>query len=223
MNAEIKAYADSGDLKSLKYIFVDSLDVDPTFANYEEEYNYCKSIPGLLEPHVEMTPFTGDPAKWTDEYWTNLKMDLIQNFSDTRMTHMRNVAKVFLADKLRRILAERETAAAAATAKQAQAVTAPAAEKTRTEIRRPEPMHETPVSAPQAQPSPCPPKEERPIEAEPIASRKISPTPTKKEEPVRSAQKRTTGRTGAEPSKKVIGIAAALIAAAAAILILILK
>lgn len=55
---EIKKYADSGDIKSLKYIFVDSLDVDPTFARYEEEYNYCKSIPGLLEPHIELTPFS---------------------------------------------------------------------------------------------------------------------------------------------------------------------
>ena len=45
MNTEIKKYADSGDIKSLKYIFVDSLDVDPTFVRYEEEYNYCKSIP----------------------------------------------------------------------------------------------------------------------------------------------------------------------------------
>ncbi len=39
MNTEIKKYADSGDIKSLKYIFVRLfLDVDPTFARYEEEY-----------------------------------------------------------------------------------------------------------------------------------------------------------------------------------------
>lgn len=53
MNTEIKNYADSGDIKSLKYIFVDALDVDPTFVRYEEEYNYCKSVPGLLESHIE--------------------------------------------------------------------------------------------------------------------------------------------------------------------------
>lgn len=56
MDAEIKKFADSKDLKSLKYIFVDSLDVDPTFVRYEEEYNYCKSIPGLLESHIGLTP-----------------------------------------------------------------------------------------------------------------------------------------------------------------------
>ena len=107
MNTEIKKFADSGDIKSLKYIFVDSLDVDPTFVRYEEEYNYCKSIPGLLEPHVELTPFSENKSNWTEEYWTSLKMDLIKNFSDKRMSHMRDVAQVFLADKVQRILAER--------------------------------------------------------------------------------------------------------------------
>lgn len=107
MNTEIKKYADSGDIKSIKYIFVDSLDVDPTFARYEEEYNYCKSIPGLLEPHMELTPFSENKADWNEEYWTRLKMDLVKNFSDKRMSHMRDVAQVFLADKIKRILAER--------------------------------------------------------------------------------------------------------------------
>ena len=109
MDTDIKKLADSGDLKSLKYIFVDSLDVDPTFVRYEEEYNYCKSIPGLLEAHQELTPFTENITSWNEAYWTNLKMDLIKNFSDQRMTHMRKVAKVFLADKIQRILAERST------------------------------------------------------------------------------------------------------------------
>jgi len=112
MDAEIKKFADNRDLKSLKYIFVDSLDVDPTFVRYEEEYNYCKSIPGLLESHHELTPFTESKNAWNEAYWTNLKMDLIKNFSDRRMTHMREVAKVFLAEKIQRIIVERSNAVA---------------------------------------------------------------------------------------------------------------
>ena len=107
MNTEIKKYADCSDIKSLKYIFVDALDVDPTFVRYEEEYNYCKSIPGLLETHVDITPFRTNKIDWTEEYWISLKMDLIKNFSDRRMSHMREVAKIFLADKVQRILTER--------------------------------------------------------------------------------------------------------------------
>lgn len=107
MDTKIKEYADNRDIKSLKYIFVDSLDVDPTFVRYEEEYNYCKKIPNLLEQHIELTPFCYDENRWNEEYWTKLKMDLIRNFSDERMMHMREVAKVFLAEKIQRIIAER--------------------------------------------------------------------------------------------------------------------
>ena len=108
MDKKIKQYADAGDLTSLKYIFVDSLDVDPTFEQYEEAYDYCKSIPGLLEQHTELTPFISDASQWTETYWAKLKMDLKKNFSDQRMSHMRKVAKVFLADKAQRILKERQ-------------------------------------------------------------------------------------------------------------------
>lgn len=110
MDKKIKQYADAGDLTSLKYIFVDSLDVDPTFAQYEEAYNYCKAIPGLLEQHIELTPFTNDASQWTETYWAKLKMDLKKNFSDQRMSHMRKVAKILLADKAQRILKERQAA-----------------------------------------------------------------------------------------------------------------
>lgn len=111
IGSKIRQYADSGDLTSLKYIFVDALDVDPTFQLYEEDYQYCKSIPGLLEPHMELTPFTNDHGQWTEAYWAQLKMDLKKNFSDQRMTHMREVAQVLLAEKIQRLKRERQNAA----------------------------------------------------------------------------------------------------------------
>lgn len=107
MDKTIKNLADNRDIKSLKYIFRDSLDVDPTFLRYEEDYNYCKNIPGLLEEHIELTPFTYEHTKWNEDYWTRLKMDLVKNFSDVRMCHMREVATVFLAEKIQRIIDER--------------------------------------------------------------------------------------------------------------------
>lgn len=113
MDSKIRQYADSSDLTSLKYIFVDALDVDPTFQLYEEDYNYVKSIPGLLEQHVELTPFVSDSSQWTEAYWTQLKLDLKRNFSDRRMNHMREVAQVLLADKVRRLKEERQAAATA--------------------------------------------------------------------------------------------------------------
>lgn len=106
---KIKQYADSGDLKELKYIFVDSLDVDPTFASYEEGFYYCKNKFGLLEKHVELTTFTYDQTQWTESYWSCLKIDLIKNFSVQRMEHMREVAQVLLREKVQRIQEERSS------------------------------------------------------------------------------------------------------------------
>lgn len=103
----IKGHADRGDREALKYVFVDALDVDPTFARYEDGYNYCKSIPGLLENHIELTPFIYDSTQWNEVYWTRLRRDLEKNFSDRRMSHMKDVAQVFLAEKIHRIQAER--------------------------------------------------------------------------------------------------------------------
>lgn len=126
MEKTIEQYAEERDLKSLKNIFVDSLDIDPTFEMFEKDYSYCKSIPGLLEQHRELTPFETDSAHWTEEYWTKLKVDLKKNFSDQRMTHMRKVAKVFLAEKVKRLQAERQAAAASSAASAARpAKTAP--------------------------------------------------------------------------------------------------
>ena len=109
MDSVIKSYADNHEIKKLKYIFLDALDVDPTFAHYQEGYEYCKKkLPDFLDEYVELTPFKLDPKCWDEEYWISLKVDLNKNFSDRRMMHMREVAKVFLAEKIKRMQEERE-------------------------------------------------------------------------------------------------------------------
>lgn len=114
----VKQYADERNLQALKYVFVNALEVDPTFDHYKEKYNYCKSIPNLLEPYAELTPFVEDKNKWDEAYWDKLKIDLLKNFSDKRMMHMVDVAQVVRADKIKRLRAERAAAAAAKAAEQ---------------------------------------------------------------------------------------------------------
>lgn len=222
MNTEIKKFADSGDIKSLKYIFVDSLDVDPTFVRYEEEYNYCKSIPGLLEPHVELTPFSENKANWTEEYWTSLKMDLIKNFSDKRMSHMRDVAQVFLADKVQRILAER---AANNTIQQS---VAPKAEPVQTEkvaniTPKPDVTPKEPfISKAELQARQLE-EERRKLEAENKAHQEREARErAARMEQQRRMQAQTQSQTGDGFSKKAIGIAVAAVTVAV-VLILLLK
>lgn len=108
MHKDVKQCADSGDIKGLRYIFVDSLDVDPTFEKYQEDFAYCQNVPGLFEVHVELLPFTSDENRWNNEYWEKLKLDLLKNFSLKRFQHMMLVAKVVHAEKIKRISLERQ-------------------------------------------------------------------------------------------------------------------
>lgn len=111
MLAEVKKCADSNDIKGLHYIFVDCLDVDPTFEKYADDFEYCKSIKGFLEPHINMAPIMSKDS-WNKQYWEQLKLDLMKNFSEERFSHMRDVSRVIYADKIERLKQEREQKAA---------------------------------------------------------------------------------------------------------------
>lgn len=223
MDAEIKKFADSKDLKSLKYIFVDSLDVDPTFVRYEEEYNYCKSIPGLLESHIGLTPFTQNQTSWNEAYWTNLKMDLVKNFSDKRMMHMREVAKVFLAEKVQRILAER-----AASSK----VTTPANNTTQ-KVVQPIPALTAPKNNPVSQPQVSSKAAEQERELRETRERlererkaeelKIQAENARREQQRYNSQSHSQMQSKGEDSKKFLGIAVAAVVVLVVVAILVLK
>ncbi len=224
MNTEIKKYADSGDIKSLKYIFVDSLDVDPTFVRYEEEYNYCKSVPGLLESHIELTPFRSNKGDWNEEYWTSLKMDLVKNFSDQRMSHMREVAKVFLADKVQRILAER-----AATVQNTPVVKVEATPATANKIEYVAPKAAEPTrqaSSKAAEQARQLEEEKRRLEAENKAQAAIREREARERaariEQQRREQEQAEAQAGGGLPKKAIGIAVAAVTVAV-VLFLLLK
>lgn len=107
MLAEVRRCADNRDIKGLHYIFVDSLDVDPTFETYREDYEYCKKIEGMFAPHREMSPMLNDKTQWTPQYWEQLKLDLMKNFSEKRFEHMISVARIVYSEKVSKLDAER--------------------------------------------------------------------------------------------------------------------
>lgn len=109
MLAEVRKCAETNDIKGLRYIFVDCLDVDPTFEKYEEDYNYCKNIPGLFDVHANLSGFISDAERWNASYWDQLKLDLMKNFSKERFEHMIQVAKVVYAGKIERLISERQS------------------------------------------------------------------------------------------------------------------
>ena len=90
-----------------RYIFIDALDVDPTFEKYRDGYEYCKKIDGLFEVHQELSGLNQNEAGWNIEYWDQLKIDMRKNFSEKRYVHMMQVAKVVYAEKIKRLVKER--------------------------------------------------------------------------------------------------------------------
>lgn len=106
MLAEVKKCVDNNDIIGLYYIFVDSLDVDPTFEKYETDFEYCKKINGFIVPNINLTPIKSRES-WNNTYWEQLKLDLMKNFSEERFLHMREVAKVIYADKIYMLKQER--------------------------------------------------------------------------------------------------------------------
>lgn len=104
MDKDIKKYVDQGDIATLRYVFSQSLDIDPLFDDYSEEYDYCVRK-GVFETHLEdgFTPMTNDESRWDKSYWTKLCLDLEKNLSKKRLDHMRDVARVVYADKIKRL------------------------------------------------------------------------------------------------------------------------
>ena len=110
MHKQVKEFLGKGDIRGLRYVFLDSLDVDPTFEDYQEDYDNCKKVSGFFEEHHELTELTtvADRAQWNNDYWQRLKRDLEKNFSRKRFEHMKAVAMVVYADKAARLLNERK-------------------------------------------------------------------------------------------------------------------
>ena len=107
---EVRQYAANQDIRELKFWFKGSLDGDTTFQKYEEDYAYCKeAIPQLFEPYRELTPLS--LAHVDAGYWTQLKNDLMENFSEKRFQHMKQAAQIFYRERLSTIQPETRTAA----------------------------------------------------------------------------------------------------------------
>lgn len=108
MHNNVKLAVDNGDTLSLKYIFCDCLDGDPTFEKYQEDYDYCVRNNALFEAHRELHPMVTSHVD--EEYWVQLKNDFMENPSKERLAHMREVAKILYRDRIARIQAERDAA-----------------------------------------------------------------------------------------------------------------
>lgn len=122
MHNNVKLAVDNGDTLSLKYIFCDCLDGDPTFEKYQEDYDYCVRNNALFEAHKDFDKHPMVTSHVDEEYWVQLKNDFMKNPSKERLAHMREVAKILYSDRIARIKAERDAAERERRAAEAQRV-----------------------------------------------------------------------------------------------------
>lgn len=96
---------DKKDWKGVIYTLVDSLDIDPTFKKYKDDY---KALNASDFPWGELKiKLSEDSKDWDYEYWVKLKLEFEKNPSKELFEHMRKVAKVVYAKKISRLERER--------------------------------------------------------------------------------------------------------------------
>ena len=214
MLAEVRKCAETNDIKGLRYIFVDCLDVDPTFEKYKEDYNYCKNLPGMFEAHINLSGIISDSGRWDASYWDQLKIDLMKNFSKERFEHMIQVAKVVYAEKIERLISERQSV------KDVQAKvakTSALSSRSTTDLNEPKKIPDVELQERKlAEKRRKLEEENRRIEAKQAAQR------ARIEDAKRKAVKNKTVETGNTVPKKVLGMVLGIIVIVIFILILIL-
>lgn len=109
MNKQVKLFIDNRNLERVKFYFLNSLNIDPTFENYREDYEYAKKN-NVFEIHKDMMPFNNNKNSWNEEYFNSLQDDLNINFSERRLEHMIEVAKVVFREKIDKLEKERQGA-----------------------------------------------------------------------------------------------------------------
>lgn len=103
ISAEFKAAVDSKNLLRTRIMLKDSMVVDPTMEQFDERFLYArKKLHDLLMPH-DGAVLENDRSKWTTQLLSMEMVQLINNFSQERLSHARQMVKVIYAADAQRI------------------------------------------------------------------------------------------------------------------------
>lgn len=100
------------DMERVKIMLRGSLSTDLTFEKFKEMLAYTVDrVPDIIEPH-DSKPFP-DRSHWTKAYASEVREDLMRNFSAERIEHLQAIHEHVYASELQRQLQkERENTAA---------------------------------------------------------------------------------------------------------------
>lgn len=89
----------AGDINRVRIMMKNSLTMDVTFRQFQEMLDYSVArMPGLIEVHDGAT-FEGK-TNWNKNYASDIKADLMDNFSSERIAHIKKVQRFVYADKV---------------------------------------------------------------------------------------------------------------------------
>jgi len=101
VSPEFNSAVKAGNLLRVRIMLKDSLIVDPTFTQFSEMLAYARqALPELLEPY-DNGSLEDDRSKWDKDLMNMELVEIVNNFSQTRIDHLKRVVSVVLADKIR--------------------------------------------------------------------------------------------------------------------------
>lgn len=107
VSQEFKAAVSDKNLLCTRIMLKDSFVVDPTFVQLDEMLSYARVyLPDLFVP-FDGECLENDESKWNDNVMNEELVQLVTNFSETRINHLKKVVSKVLESKITKICRKR--------------------------------------------------------------------------------------------------------------------
>lgn len=107
LSQEFKATVSDKNLLRTRIMLKDSFVVDPTFVQLDEMLSHARAyLPGLFVP-FDGECLENDEAKWNDNVMNEELVQLVTNFSETRINHLKKVVSKVLKPEIEKIRRKR--------------------------------------------------------------------------------------------------------------------
>lgn len=102
ISPEYRAVVNSRNILRARIMLKDSMVVEPTFSQFDEMLSFARRvIPEIIVP-FDGEVLEPDSSQWTRELMNMELVQIINNFSEERIAHLKKVIGVVLADEIRR-------------------------------------------------------------------------------------------------------------------------
>jgi len=89
----------NGDLLAIKRYLINYLQRDPSGGLFDEHLHYAQDRIKVIQPH-DGGKFETDQSKWSEDYYSTVRVALTDNFSLERISHLKAVVKHLYPNKV---------------------------------------------------------------------------------------------------------------------------